>query len=110
MPFLLLAYLKQSNLKSERFLKHENSDFMACSWVPNPAPFTVKNKCIQSNTRLVSFCLEIDIKRQLYMSRIFNNWISNTKVMKKFHELFAQPSYLHISKVFLNKMTAGFII
>ena len=34
--------LNQSNLKSDRFLKHENSDFMACSGVPNPAPFTVK--------------------------------------------------------------------
>ena len=34
--------LKQSNLKSDRFLRHENSDFMACSGVPNPAPFTVK--------------------------------------------------------------------
>ena len=34
--------LKQSNLKSDRFLKHENSDFMACTGVPNPAPFTVK--------------------------------------------------------------------
>ena len=34
--------LIQSNLKSYRFLKHENSDFMACSGVPNPAPFTVK--------------------------------------------------------------------
>ena len=34
--------LKQSHLKSERFLKHENSDFMACSGVPNPAPFKVK--------------------------------------------------------------------
>ena len=33
--------LKQSNLKSDQFLKHENSDFMACSGVPNPAPFTV---------------------------------------------------------------------
>ena len=34
--------LNQSNLKSDRFLKHENSDFMACSGVPNPAPLTVK--------------------------------------------------------------------
>ena len=34
--------LKQLNLKSDRILKHENSDFMACSGVPNPAPFTVK--------------------------------------------------------------------
>ena len=34
--------LKQSNLKSDRFLKHENSDFMVCSGVPNPAPFAVK--------------------------------------------------------------------
>ena len=34
--------LKQSNLKSDRSLKHENSHFMACSRVPNPAPFTVK--------------------------------------------------------------------
>ena len=34
--------LKQSNLKSDRFLKHENSDLMACSGVPNPAPFMVK--------------------------------------------------------------------
>ena len=34
--------LKQSNLKSDRFLKHENSDCLACSGVPNPAPFTVK--------------------------------------------------------------------
>ena len=34
--------LKQSNLKSDRFLKPKNSDFMACSGVPNPAPFTVK--------------------------------------------------------------------
>ena len=33
--------LKESNLKSDRFLKHENSDFMACSRVPNPAPFAV---------------------------------------------------------------------
>ena len=33
---------KQSNLKSDRFFKHENSDFMACSGVPKPAPFTVK--------------------------------------------------------------------
>ena len=34
--------LKQSTLKSDRFLKHKNSDFMACSGAPNPAPFTVK--------------------------------------------------------------------
>ena len=34
--------LKQSNSKSDRFLKQENSDFMACSGVPNPVPFTVK--------------------------------------------------------------------
>ena len=34
--------LKQSNLKSDRILKHESSDFMACSGVSNPAPFTVK--------------------------------------------------------------------
>ena len=34
--------LKMSNLKSDRFLEHENSDFMVCSGVPNPAPFTVK--------------------------------------------------------------------
>ena len=34
--------LKQLNLKSDRILKHENSDFMACSGVPNPAPFTLK--------------------------------------------------------------------
>ena len=34
--------LKQSNLKSDRILKHENNDLMACSGVPNPAPFTVK--------------------------------------------------------------------
>ena len=33
---------KKSYLKSDRFLKHENSDFIACSGVPNPAPFTVK--------------------------------------------------------------------
>ena len=31
--------LKQSNLKSDRFLKR---DLMACSGVPNPAPFMVK--------------------------------------------------------------------
>ena len=34
--------LKQSNLKSDQFLKYENSHFMACPGVPNPAPFTVK--------------------------------------------------------------------
>ena len=34
--------LKQSNLKSDGFLKYENSEFMACSGVPNPTPFTVK--------------------------------------------------------------------
>ena len=34
--------LKQSNLKSDRILKHENSDFIACSGVPNPAHFTMK--------------------------------------------------------------------
>ena len=35
--------LKQSNLKSDRFLKLEiRNNFMACSGVPNPAPFTVK--------------------------------------------------------------------
>ena len=39
---LISVDLKQSNLKSDRFLKHENSDFMACSGVPNPAPFRVK--------------------------------------------------------------------
>ena len=39
---IIAGDLKQSNLKSDRFLKHENSDFMACSGVPNPAPFTVK--------------------------------------------------------------------
>ena len=39
--------LKQSTLKSDRFLKHENSDFMACSGVPNPAPFTVKTHIFQ---------------------------------------------------------------
>ena len=33
--------LNQSNLNSDRFLKHENSDFMACSGVPSPAPLTV---------------------------------------------------------------------
>ena len=38
----IISDLKQSNLKSARILKHENSDFMACSGVPNPAPFTVK--------------------------------------------------------------------
>ena len=34
--------LKQLNLKSNRFLKQKNSDFMACSGVPNHVPFTVK--------------------------------------------------------------------
>ena len=34
--------LKQSNLKSDRFLKHENSDFVACSEERNPTPFTLK--------------------------------------------------------------------
>ena len=34
--------LEQLNLKSDRILKYENSDFMACSGVPYPAPFTVK--------------------------------------------------------------------
>ena len=34
--------LNQTNLKSDRFLKHGKSDFMACSGVPNHAPFTVK--------------------------------------------------------------------
>ena len=34
--------LKPSNLKSGGFLKYENSDSMACSGVPNPAPFTMK--------------------------------------------------------------------
>ena len=39
---VISAVLKRSNLKSDGFLKHENSDFMACSGVPNPTPFTVK--------------------------------------------------------------------
>ena len=39
---IIAGDLKQSNLKSDQFLKHESSDFMACSGVPNPAPFTVK--------------------------------------------------------------------
>ena len=34
--------LKESNLKSDRFFKNENSDFMACSGVLNPASFKVK--------------------------------------------------------------------
>ena len=34
--------LKQSHLKSDRFLKLENSVFMAYSEVPNPASFAVK--------------------------------------------------------------------
>ena len=34
--------LKQSNLKSDRFLENEYSDFMACSGVRNPAPLMVK--------------------------------------------------------------------
>ena len=34
--------LKQSNLKTDQILKQENSDFMACSRVQNPARFTVK--------------------------------------------------------------------
>ena len=39
---VIVGDLKQSNLKSDRFLKHENSDFMACSGVTKPAPITVK--------------------------------------------------------------------
>ena len=39
---IIAGDLKQSYMKSDRFLKHENSKFMACSRVPNPAPFTVK--------------------------------------------------------------------
>ena len=39
---IIAGDLKQSNWKSDRFLKHENSDFMACSGVPNHAPFPLK--------------------------------------------------------------------
>ena len=34
--------LEKTNLKSDRFLKHENSDVMAGSRVPNPTPFAMK--------------------------------------------------------------------
>ena len=34
--------LKHSKFKSDRFLKHENSDFTVCFGVANPASFTMK--------------------------------------------------------------------
>ena len=39
---VISGHLKLLNLNSDRFLEHENSDFMACSGVSNPAHFTVK--------------------------------------------------------------------
>ena len=38
--------------------------------------------------------LEIDIRPYLHMWKSKDNGTSNKKVMKKFYELFAQPSYV----------------
>ena len=40
--------------------------------------------------------LEIDIRLYLRMWKSKDNGISNKKVMKKFYELFAQPSYITV--------------
>ena len=37
---------------------------------------------------------EIDIRQHLRMCKSTDNGNSNKKVMKKFNELFAQPSYI----------------
>ena len=42
--------------------------------------------------------LEIDIRPYLRMWKSNDNGTSNKKVMKKFYELFAQPSYFNDSK------------
>ena len=62
--------LKQSNLKSIRFLKHENSDFMACSGVPNPAPFTVKINIFKVILGLLVFALKLILDHN-YLSKFF---------------------------------------
>ena len=43
--------------------------------------------------------LEIDIRPYLRMWKSKDNGTSNKKVMKKFYELFAQPSYIQVPAV-----------
>ena len=43
--------------------------------------------------------LEVDISPYLRMWKSKDNGTSNKKVMKKFYELFAQPSYVTDTKV-----------
>ena len=50
--------------------------------------------------------LEIDIRPYLRMWKSKDNGTSNKKVMKKFYELFAQPSYMEEVSAFILALTS----